>query len=279
MHQLAFDGITLVTEEGGECRHEIKDLSKQNAGTDNPFAAVGQPGENEYETQLRALESVFKDGDSLRRTFVRPNEAYLTNANRTDLIFKAPVDSGGRVFTIIAKEAHIQTDQIQRFLQKRIFDPKANARRELFDVIVAHIHVQGDPVEGGDFDIQDLNAHLPPVPPFLRPVGAEELVIPAAEAEQTGAPTGSKRCRTISYSGIGGADFPLVEVPDEFAEAHPELENLVWGTSDDIRVLIPAVTNTMAINTEFNLAKNPVPNVPRKFMPADEAGSPILLGP
>ncbi|MCH9005614.1 MAG: multicopper oxidase domain-containing protein [Proteobacteria bacterium] len=277
LHQLSFDGITLVTEEDGECRHEIKDLSKQNAGTENPFAAVGRPGENEYETQLRALESVFKDGDSLRRSFVRPNEAYLTNANRTDLIFKAPVDSGGRIFTIIAKEAHIHTDQIQRFLQKRIFDPYDDARRELFDVIVAHIHVQGDPVEGGDFDIQDLNAKLPPVPPFLRPVGEEELVIPAVEAEQTGAPAGSKRCRTISYSGIGGADFPLIEVPDEFAEAHPELENLVWGTSDNTRVLIPSVVNTMAINTEFDLVKNPIPDVPRKFMPSDEECSRMLV--
>ena len=121
LHQLAIDGITLVTEDGGKCRHEIRDLAKQNSGTDNPFALAGQPGENEYETQLRALESVFKDGDSLRRAFVRPNEAYLTNANRTDLLFKSPVDSGGRVFTIIAKEAHIHTDHIQRFLQKTCF--------------------------------------------------------------------------------------------------------------------------------------------------------------
>ena len=55
--------------------------------------------------------------------------------------------------------------------------------RELFDVIVAHIHVDGDPVEGGDFEIQDLNAHLPPVPPFLHPVSEDELVIPATEAK------------------------------------------------------------------------------------------------
>ena len=277
LQQLAFDGITLVTEDGGEYRHEIRDLAKQNAGTENPLAAASQPGENEYQTQLRAFESVFTNGDSLRRAFVRPNEAYLTNANRTDLIFKAPVDSAGRVFTIIAKEAHIHTDNFQRFLQKRVFDRRAIARRELFDVIVAHIHVEGDPVEGGDFDIQGLNAHLPPVPPFLRPVGEDELVIPAKEADQTGASPGSKRCRTISYSGIGGADFPLVEVPDKYCDAHPELENLVWGTSGDTRVLIPSVANTMAINTEFDLAKNPVPDAPRKFMPADEMGSRMLV--
>jgi len=277
LHQLSLDGITLVTEDGGKCRHEIRDLAKQNAGSDNPMALASQPGENEYQTRLRALESVFTDGDSLRRAFVRPNEAYLTNGNRTDLIFKAPIDSGGRVFTVIAKEAHIHTDNYQRFLQRRIFSPKSNARRELFDVIVAHIHVDGDPVDGGDFDIQDLNAHLPPVPPFLRPVTADELVIPTAEAEQTGAQPGSKRCRTISYSGIGGADFPLVEVPEEFCAANPKLENLVWGTSDGRRVLIPSVNNTMAINTEFDLVKHPVPNAPRKFMPADELGSRMLV--
>jgi FtsP/CotA-like multicopper oxidase with cupredoxin domain len=277
IHQLSLDGITLVTEEDGKCRHTIRDLSRQNAGTKNPFAPVLRPGENEYEAQLRALESVFKDGDSLRRSFVRPNEIYLTNANRADLFFKAPVNSAGRVFTIFAKEAHIHTDNFQRFLQKRVKDPKADARRELFDVIVGHIHIEGEPVEGGDFNIQDLNEHLPPVPPFLWPVGEEELVVSSGEAEQTGAPVGSKRCRTIGYSGAGGADFPLIEVPEDFANDRPELENLVWSIHDNTRVLLPNLTSTMAINTEFDLAKNPVPDVPRKFMPADEQGSRMLL--
>jgi len=277
IQQLSLDGITLVTVEGGKARHKIKDLSKQNAGTENPFASPGRFGESEYETRLRTLEAVFRNGESLRDTFVRPNEVYLTNANRADLLFKAPLDSTGKVFTIFAKEAHVHSDNYQRFLQKRIKDPNAIARREPFDVVVGYIHVDGEPVEGGDFDIQDLNAHLPPVPPLLQPITSDELDIPANEAVQTGVPAGAKRCRTISYSGTGGPDFPTIEVPEEYALEHPELENLAWGVQDGTRVLLPNLTRTMAINTEFDLTRNPDPDLPRKFMPNDEKGSRVLV--
>jgi FtsP/CotA-like multicopper oxidase with cupredoxin domain len=277
IHQLSFDGITLVREENGKARHHIRDLSKQNSGTQDPLASDVKPGAaNEYEARLDALESVFKDGDSLRRAFVRPNEVYLTNANRTDVIFKAPRGAAGQIFTIFAKEAHVHTDNYQRFLQKRIKDPKRNARRELFDTIVAYVHVDGDPVEGGDFDIQDLNAALPPVPPLLQPVHENELRVPAEEAQKTKVPPGSRRCRTIAYTGVGGADFPCIEVPDQYAEAHPELEDLTWSTHEGTRVLVPPVTHTMGINTGFDLAENPTPGTPRKFMPADPDGSRML---
>jgi FtsP/CotA-like multicopper oxidase with cupredoxin domain len=277
LQQLSFDGITLVREEDGKAVHYIKDLSKQNAGTKNPLATDTVPGVSEYEDRLAVLESVFRDGDSLRRAFVRPNEVYLTNANRTDLFFKAPLDGASRIFTVFAKEPHIQTDNYQRFLQKRVKDPQANARRELFDTVVAYVHVNGEPVEGGDFDIQSLNAHLPPVPPLLQPVGEDELRIPAEEARQTGAKPGDHRCRVISYSGAGGADFPSIEVPEAYAKAHPELENLTWGTHQGVRVLIPPATHTMGINTEFDLATNPEPGTPRKFMPSDPQGSRMLV--
>ena len=277
IQQLSFDGITLVVEEEGKVRHKIKDLATQNAGTKNPFATAIAHDDIDYPAELAALESVFKDADSLQRTYVRPNEVYLANANRTDLLFRAPIDAAGKVFTVLAKEAHFHSDNYQRFLQKLTKDPKANARRRLFDVVIAYVHVDGDPVDGGEFDIQDLNAHLPPVPPLLHPISVDELEVPADEASLTKVPVGSKRCRTISYSGIGGADFPCVEVPDEFANTHPELENLTWGTHDNTRVLLPNLTRTMAINTEFDLADNPAPDVPRKFMPGDEMGSRVLV--
>jgi FtsP/CotA-like multicopper oxidase with cupredoxin domain len=277
IQQLSFDGITLVTESNGTARHSIKDLSMQNQETKNPLSVDVRPGPGEYEARLEALESVFRDGDSLRRAFVRPNEVYLTNANRTDLFFKAPIDAKGRVFTIFAKEAHIQTDNHQRFLQKRVKDQRANPRREPFDVVVAYIHVDGETVEGGDFDIQSLNGHLPPVPPLLQPVSEDELKVGPDEARKVGVPAGSRRCRTISYSGAGGADFPCVEVPDEFADAHPELENLTWGVHEGTRVLLPPATHTMGITTEFDLTVNPEPDPPRKFMPADPKGSRMLV--
>ena len=277
LQQLSFDGITLVREQDGKAVHYIKDLSRQNAGTKNPLATTTVPGAHEYRERLAALESVFRDGDSLRRAFVRPNEVYLTNANRADLFFKAPLDGAGRVFTVFAKEPHIQTDNYQRFLQRRIQNPNAGARRELFDTVVAYVHVDGEPVEGGDFDIQSLNAHLPPVPPLLQPVREDELRIPAEEARQTGAAPGEHRCRVVSYSGAGGADFPCIEVPEAYARAHPELENLTWGTHEGVRVLLPPVTHTMGINTEFDLAANPEPRSPRKFMPSDPEGSRMLV--
>jgi len=277
LQQLAFDGITLVREENGKAVHRIKDLSTQNAGTENPFATPGKPGQGYYEERLAALESVYKDGDSLRRAYVRPNEVYLTNANRADVLFKAPFGTAGRVFTVFAKEAHIHTDNHQRFLQIRIKNPSANVRRPLFDVIIAYIHVDGDAVEGGDFDIQSLNAHLPPVPPLLMPIHEHELEVPADEAAVTGVKEGSKRCRSVGYSGAGGADFPSIAVPMEFAAQHPELENLTWGLHEDMPVLLPPLNTTMAINTEFDLTVNPEPAVPRKFMPDDEHGSRMLV--
>ena len=277
LQQLSFDGITLVSEESGEARHVIRDLSQQNAGTRNPFAAADESGPDDYLAQLAGYENVFRDGESLANAYVRPNEVYLTNANRADVFFKAPIDAGGRVFTIFAKEAHIHSDNFQSLLQNRIRDPKFRARRELFDVVVAYIHVDGEPVEGGDFDVQSLNAHLPPVPPLLMPVRADELEVPANEAAQTTAPVDSKRTRTISYSGTGGTDFPIIEVPDEFAAAHPELENRVWAKHDGVKILLSNLTTTMGINTEFDLEKNPVPGIPRKFSPHDEQRSRVLV--
>jgi FtsP/CotA-like multicopper oxidase with cupredoxin domain len=277
LQQLSFDGITLVSEESGEARHVIRDLAQQNAGTQNPFTSEEEIGLDDYEAQLMGYEEVFKNGESLINSYVRPNEVYLTNANRADVFFKAPIDSGGRVFTILAKEAHIHSDNFQSLLQNRARDPEFRVRRELFDVVVAYIHVDGEPVEGGDFDVQSLNAHLPPVPPLLMPVKADELEVPANEAAQTNVPVGSKRTRTISYSGTGGTDFPIIEVPDEFAAAHPELENLVWAEHDGVKVLLSNLTTTMGINTEFDLEKNAVPGIPRKFSPHDEQRSRVLV--
>jgi hypothetical protein len=277
IQQLALDGITLVTEENGQARHKIKDLSRQNAGTKNPFAETARPGENEYDVRLKAFEAVFKDGDSLRRSFVRPNEVYMTNANRADILFKAPVATAGRIFTIFSKEAHIHTDNYQQMFQRWVENPDQPPFRPLFDVIVAYIHVDGEPVEGGDFDIQSLNEHLPPVPPLLQPIASRELEVPESEARKTGVAAGSKRSRIISYSGTGGTDFPTIKVPDGFADQNPELENIVWASFEGTQVLMPNLTHTMGINTEFDLSLNPEPGLPRKFAHHDPQRSRVLV--
>jgi FtsP/CotA-like multicopper oxidase with cupredoxin domain len=277
LQQLSFDGITLVVEENGKARHRIRDLSQLNAGTQNPFNADPEPGENEYETWYRGVEAVYKNGDSLRHAYTRPNEVYLTNANRSDVLFKAPLNSAGRVFTIFAKEAHIQTDNFQQFLQTRRRNPEIVPRREPFDTVVAYIHIDGNPVEGGDFDIQELNEHLPEVPPLLQPIPADELRVPSSEAAVTGVAADSKRCRSISYSGLGAFDFPLMYVPEDFVEAHPELEDLIWTNFEDRYVLLPQFSQSMGINTEFDLRDNPQPGAPRKFMPEDPHRSRVLV--
>lgn len=277
LQQLSFDGITLVTEENGRAVHRIRDLSQVNAGTANPLTPDPRRGENEHAAAVRAFESVYKDGDSLRRAYARPNEVYLTNANRTDLFFKAPINARGKVFTIFAKEAHIHSDNHQQTLQRLVYAPEDFRRRAPFDTVVAYIHVTGDPVEGGDFDIQALNRHLPPVPPLLQPIHQRELEVPAAEAAITGVAPGSKRTRTISYTGTGAADWPLVYVPDAYADAHPELEDLTWTVHDGKKVLLPQFIQSMAINTEFDLRANPEPGVPRKFMPRDPQQSRVLV--
>ena len=136
-------------------------------------------------------------------------------------------------------------------------------------MIVAYIHVKGEPVPGGDFDIQSLNAHLPPVPPLLQPVRAAELEVPATEAKVTGVPAGARRTRTLSYSGTGGADWPLIHVPDEFVRRNLEKENMLWAKHENVNLLLANSTHTMAINTEFDLAANPNPGLPRKFVHND----------
>ena len=277
LHLLAMDGITLVREVNGSAQHYVKDLSLQNAGTENPFAAAPQPGENEIQTLLRAYESVWRSGDSLRRAYVRPNEVYLTNANRADLFFKAPLDAAGKTYTILAKEAHLHNDNFQQRLQGRLKNPDFNVFRDLFDVVVGYIHVTGDPVPGGDFDIQSLNAVLPPVPALLQPIGEGELEVPAREASLTGVEPGSKRTRTISYSGLGGTNFPAMQVPREYTERHPELKKLTWWVYEDVPILLQNATATMGINTEFDLTHNPDPAPPRKFSHDDPYRSRVLV--
>jgi FtsP/CotA-like multicopper oxidase with cupredoxin domain len=280
LHQLSFDGITLVSVQGGEAVHTIKDLSVQNAGTRNPIIPrTGEGPDNRTdgpEAGLRAYESCFRDGDSLRRAFVRPNEVYLGNANRADLFFKAPLDGAGRTFTVFAREAHLHSDNFQQRLQTDIARPGNAPLRPLFDVVVGYIHVRGEPVEGGDFDVQGLREVLPPVPPLLQPIREEELRVDREEAERTGVPPGSARTRVVSYSGTGGNDFPAIRVPDEFVRRNPELEDLLWGRQDGVPVLLPNLTRTMAINPDFDLARDPEPELPRKFMPEDPRRSRML---
>jgi len=87
----------------------------------------------------------------------------------------------------------------------------------------------------------------------------------AAEALMRKVPAGSHRTRVVSYSGYGSAGFPLIEVPDAFVNAHPELRNLRWADHDGSWVLLAPNARTMAINNQFDLATTPNPPPPQKF--------------
>ena len=271
LYQLAFDGITLVKVENGRARHVIKDLSRQNPGSVNPLAKPIAAGENPEEAILRNWEACFKDGASLRNAFVRPNEVWMATANRADVFFKAPIDSVGKVFTVLAQEEILHTDNFQGRQQRRLLGRQGfggtTGNPSPMDVVVVHVHVRGNAVEGGDFNVMSLIDTLPPVPPFLQPVSDDETRMTAAESRLRGVPAGSHRTRTISYAGYGSAGFPLIEVPEAFAKAHPELRNLVWAEHDGTRVLLAPNARTMGINNRMDLHKDPNPPLPQKFIP------------
>ncbi len=186
IYQLALDGITLVEIANGRARHTIRDLSKQNAGTRNPLDRTPAPGEDPTRAMLKNVEDCYRDGDSLRNLFVRPNQIFLTNANRTDVFFKAPLDAAGKVYTIFAQEFPLPTDNFQQRLQIGIANSRGGAfsagNPAPFDVVVGYVKIGGTPVDGGDFDVMSLRDKLPPVPPYLLPVEDGELRVAAAEA-------------------------------------------------------------------------------------------------
>ncbi len=279
LYQLAFDGLTLVTVENGRARHTIKDLSAKNRDTVNPLTRPPAPGEPEMEAMLRNIEACFRDGQSIRNAFVRPNEVWLATANRADLFFKAPVNAAGRIFTVLAQEEVLHTDNFQGRLQRgvtlgRAFGP-ANPGPQ--DVVVAHVHVRGTPVEGGDFEVMSLRDHLPPVPPFLQPIADEETRVSRREASLRRVPAGSHRTRVVSYAGYGGAGFPLIEVPEAFTRAHPELRNLTWAEHGGTRILLAPNARTMAINNQMDLARTPNPPPPQKFSPGHPDRTRVLV--
>jgi FtsP/CotA-like multicopper oxidase with cupredoxin domain len=278
LHLLAWDGITLVKEEDGRARHYIKDLSRQNPGRPNPMNREPDPGEDRREAMLRNVEASFREGDGIRDCFVRPNELYMNNAARADVFVKMPLDAAGKVYTLFAQEVLNHTDNFQQRMQISIARGRDSFRAAPQDVVVAYVHVRGNPVEGGDFDVSALEDALPPVPPFLQPVAARELQVPAEEARARGGPAGSHRSRVVSYSGWGGADWPLIRVPESFAEANPELERLVWARHEGTPVLLPPGIRTVAIHPRFDLAVNPEPGPPRKFAPDDPMRSRVLVG-
>jgi FtsP/CotA-like multicopper oxidase with cupredoxin domain len=269
IYQLSLDGITLVEIEHGRARHTIRDLARQNAGTSNPLDRTPAAGEDPTRAMLKNVEDCYRDGDSLRNLLVRPNQIFLTNANRADVLFKAPLDAAGKVYTIFAQEFPLPTDNFQQRLQIGIANGRPGAfspgNPAPFDVVVGYVKVAGTPVEGGDFDVMSLREKLPPVPACLLPIEDAELRVTPAEAGRRGVASGSFRTRVLSYSGYGTTDFPLIRVPEQLAQQHPELKGRLWEDIDGTKILLPPFSRTMAVHGDFDLAANPNPAAPLKF--------------
>jgi hypothetical protein len=113
--------------------------------------------------------------------------------------------------------------------------------------------------------MMSLRDKLPPVPSYHLPIEDDELRVGSAEAARRGVPAGSFRTRVLSYSGYGTTDFPLIRVPEQLAQQHPELKGRLWDEIDGAKILLPPFSRTMAVNGDFDLASNPNPPTPQKF--------------
>ncbi|MEE4380135.1 MAG: multicopper oxidase domain-containing protein [Candidatus Competibacteraceae bacterium] len=266
IHQLAMDGVTLVRQtENGGVEYRIKDLD---------FVAPPNPLDlNPDDTAQQRIDKIagcYANAANARAAYNRPNEVLLAPANRTDLLFQAPPlepDESFAVYTLVAQFDILHNENYEKGLRKRVGSGNDTLPNWPGDTIIALIVVSGDPVEGGPIDLSSLA--LPPVPDYLLPISNQELqVSDAAEADARGIELGTYRTRSITYSGWGNADFPVINVPRTFVSSSPELRNLVYGPinpGDSRMVLLPPNIRTMAIDG-------------RKFDPDDPEHPKMWLG-
>jgi FtsP/CotA-like multicopper oxidase with cupredoxin domain len=308
LYHLAFDGITLIHGDGDEARYTIQDLAEQNAGTDNPLNR--ELSGNPNHAMLANYESCFSDAEHVRNTWVRPNEVYLAPGNRSDLLFQAPRHSEGNaeVYTVVARGSVIHSDDYQNALQTSYSSDALAPAPE--DIVVAYVLVsEAEGVEPiPEYDVMDLVDVLPELPDYLRPVQDDEIRVKDGADGGTPDPdanlvdrVGRYRTRTITYSGWGAFDYPLVTTEGdsdtarnfrEFIERDQanggELEHLRYAripNSDEYVLLVPNI-RTMAITggTSDEVVDGsdelfPITaNMARKFDPSDPQRPRMLEG-
>ncbi len=294
LFQLSIDGITLVrtVEKGGKQVPEyyIKDLAKQIyqcpapgpggpspkipadllGGKVQPMCRNAEGEEVPVNTpnarKLRTVENVFKNADTIRNAWVRPNEFYMGPANRTDVFFQLPPDAKcGDIYTVLAKAVAIHADTPVFSLQESVNCPNPSPGPS--DIIVAHIVVVSDDLVDGvkdrpksvpidqtfDHLMMDVQKCLPEeVLPYLHPITDEELAI---RGSGTGS-DGKYRTRVSYYSGWGNEGLPLVTTDpadpsckafSEFIEGKnrktpngPELRDLRYMWVDENGNAVPA---------------------------------------
>ncbi len=314
LYQLSFDGITLVKVDGDNASYTVKDLAAENAGTENPLdrELTGNPNQ----AMLANYEACFADATSVKNAFVRPNEVFLAQGNRTDLFFQAPrlttSDAKGEIYTVLALSSVLHSDDYQNTLQNAYNKPKLAAPFQ--DIVVSYLIV----AEGmdandkplppiADYNVMDLERVLPPVADYLFPITDEEVQIKAGDNVTPADPdaklpgrAGKFRSHTITYSGWGSGDFPLVTTAsgDETAKNFRafitqdqanggELESLRYTKIPDTEdyLLLPPMTRTMSIAgsiasdvVDDSDALFPITSaMGRKFKPADPLRPKMLV--
>ena len=70
--------------------HHPGSLEAERGNTEPARSAAGGGRGSHQARCCSNVEDCYRDGDSLRNLFVRPNQIFLTNANRADVFFKAP---------------------------------------------------------------------------------------------------------------------------------------------------------------------------------------------
>lgn len=262
LYQLSMDGVTLMKSVGDDWRLQVKDLSQQNPGSQNPLAAPFPEGANPNRAMLDNFEACFRVNQQvsgLKNCWVRPNEVYLAPANRADVFFQA-TEAG--VYTVLAKSVIVHADNYQAGLQSRVAAENEALNPFPRDVITAYVSVSGESTPAFDMKSLDETLSKLPVPPYLLPPKEDELQIGEEEARLHNTGPGAEvragqfRTRRTVYSGWGAADSPLFKVPDSFVAEHPELKNLFYAEHNGTNVLLSPNLRTMAIDS-------------RKFSPSD----------
>ncbi len=137
--QFAWDGITLVDEDGNYFVKNLDQGSDPDLGSDS---------------------DCYASAENVRSCYVRPNEVRMTTGNRTDLIYQAPAlaESGTpEIYTLVGLPTGLHGN------------PSS-------PILAAYVILRGDPVAGGTerlpFDEVPGLAGL--VPPYLKPITPDE---------------------------------------------------------------------------------------------------------
>ena len=264
--QLAWDGVTrVVVNDDGSASYRLRDLSTINDGV---------------EPNLADFFDCYKPGN-LESCYNRPNELYMVDGNRADLMFQAPALEGAdqAVYTLVALPAVV------------------GGMRESTSKVLAHVVVSGEPVPGAaDYAFDELLDDLA-VSPYELPIGEDELEIstPAERAARDVGDGTAYRTRVLRYGGWGAAALPIVEANDEYIAANPDKERLSYYTpppTDSTNFTLPVSSDDQTGVPVTNLRRYPDGDLPaiilppatrtmnidgQKFFPTDENAPAMLL--